>query len=153
MRLFTTVRHTATQYTMQHHEQKTRHIHCGHPALHELIELHDGDLDLVTTYRDPYRVGASWVNRYWRSADQFLRELRPQWFGEWEDYGEILAMGPEIYYVDDFDKPKVKSKGDAHKVHLALDQGDYQHFHSFVPPEWIRFAVQRSQEARRARAA
>ena len=141
MILLATIWHTGTQYAMQHLLPEHNQIHCNHPALWDFIAEHDGDLEIHTTQRDPYLVGASWGNQY-----PNMPEVEAEWFGQWKDWALILDMGPTIHRVQDFNRPKVKSKPDHKGLHWALERDRLDDYYKVVPREWIEFAQHVTRE-------
>lgn len=147
MRVLTTVWHTGTQYVMQHHERDAVLAHCGEP-FEELFDNLEGTADFVTTYRDPLRVGASWANRYRRlqvSQEDFEKEYEIHWLRQWGCYARVLMFRPKIYRVADFTEKPVKSKADRLALHRALDRGDLERYHEYIPKHWIDFANECSE--------
>lgn len=135
MILLATVWHTGTQYVMQHLLQGAVQIHCNHPNLWPTIEENDGGLEIYTTVRDPFLVAASWGNQYPSPA-----EVEQEWFGQWDDWGRIMAMGPDVFDVAEFDQPKVGSKPDRKNLHHHLARERYDKFYEVVPPHWVTYA-------------
>ena len=133
---------------MQHYEPETLQVHLGTDEWRRLLYMHGDDLEVVTTYRDPYRVGASWVNRYCQKAHNFLPEMRGDWFRMWSDYRDLLGRNCEVLCVANFDKPPVKSKPDIRGAHRALDEDNLRAYHAWMPKDWIEHAVNCSVKGR-----
>lgn len=88
--------------------------------------------EVATTYRDPFRVAASWVNygynfKYWNDL--------------WYWWGELIKL-PHVKIFDvrltqqhghEFDGMPRGVHVDTFKVHDALDRGDFDYFYKYVP--------------------
>lgn len=101
------------------------------------------DLDypeIVTTYRDPYLVGASWANRYsWR-------EVERDWRRQWQAYRDVLKVA-RVARVDEFTGPPIKFAPDK-GAHKAYSLGDMDRYHELVPKELIELALEMSESVR-----
>ncbi len=133
--ILSTVWHSGTQYCFNIIlNRKAELIHLCHDVLKHS--------DIVTTYRDPYLVGASWVNRY-ENREQMLyeqEENKHQWFTQWDCYRELLEREPVVYRVSKFTGPKMKSRGDPQGAHRMLEE-DIKSYYQRIPRDWIEHAV------------
>ena len=137
MIILATIWHTGTQYAMHNLVPQARQIHCNHPALWPEIEAHDGDVQLHTTFRDPYLVAASWGNQYPR-----LDEVASEWFGQWDDWAKIMDMGATAHLVSEFAEARIGSKPDRKNLHRYLAQKNMSAFHDIIPHRWTDYAMQ-----------
>ena len=114
-------------------------MHCGEKVFERMAQMHFDEI--VTTYRSPKRVAASWFNRG-----------NPQekvWFEQWKVWGEIMKASPKVIYADESkwydlqrsDSPPLHSFDDDTGLHQALDDGDDDYFYEQVPRNWIDFAT------------
>lgn len=123
MYLVYTIEHTGTQSLNQYLGRSGEIFHCG-----EDIDFTQFD-EIHTTYRNPYRVAASWANR--GKLDYF----------EWSKQWEAWHNRPEsiTYRINDL-PVKINSHPDTYGLHKALDNGDLEHFYKHVPEKYIEAA-------------
>jgi len=138
MILLTTIPHTGTQYMRRLLSQggdggNVRQTHCDPESV---LEAQSGRYEVITTYRSPVRVAASWGNR-----DKFSNgQKRPDWFRHWSCWAEILKDKPLIYRVDEFTGPVANAQIDKYKLHKAIDEKDWDYFYSVVPRRFVTYA-------------
>lgn len=100
--------------------------HCCPKAV-EMAQ--SGRYEVHTTYRDPYRVAASWLNRdRLKDADY--------WFRQWGAYSQIVPMATVHKPVS-----RENTFSDVLGLHEALDRGDMDYYFKHVPKEWIDFVL------------
>jgi len=142
---FATVYHTGTKYFKRTLEKKYR-ISYSHYNKSVLNQLPNYDI-IYTTYRDPYRVAASWGNRnrFQKKSPQFDR-----WEEQWTCYREALKFNPIILDFTkgsiqnniDFGLEPVNQHGDDKKLHEAIDVGNLDYLYEFIPKELVDYAVE-----------
>ncbi len=134
MILLTTVPHTGTQYMRRLlSECEMKQTHCDPETV---LEAQSGEFEVITTYRSPVRVAASWANR-----DKFINDQeRPDWFRHWSCWAEILELKPLIYNVSDFTGPVANGQIDKYGLHKAIDDKDWDYFYSVVPRRFVTYA-------------
>lgn len=91
---------------------------------------------VLTTYRDPKRVAASWANRG-RINDQRWDE---KWRIQWTCYG-LIRPHAEVVPVDVL-AGRENSVEDRTGLHAALDAGDMDKYWSIIDRDWIELAEQ-----------
>lgn len=124
-----TIWHTGTNYLMQ--KLDVDQMHCSPENIEKAK-----DREIITTYRDPLEVAASWANRYGKEkpiGEQ--KELEKEWFKQWDCWHQILDRA-KVYNVAQFEGRKVKSFTDR-GAHKALKQRDLETYFTFVPRRWI----------------
>ena len=142
MRFLTTVRHTGTTYF----EKGLRAEYGKEFDLEHISEEVFNNLDLkdiiYTTYRDPYRVAVSWVNRNMVNVPKL-------WLDSWGAYKKLLTINPIVLDVTkqvqegiDFGSKKVNSMNDAYLLHRDLDENNYKSIYQYIPKEHIDYAIE-----------
>jgi hypothetical protein len=145
MRFLTTVRHTGTTYF----EKGLRAEYGKDFDLQHISEEVFNNLDLndiiYTTYRNPYRVAASWVNRNMFSTMSNF-EL---WRDQWGAYKKLLTINPIVLDVRkqiqegiDFGDKKINSMNDASLLHRDLDENNYKSIYQYIPKDNIDYAIE-----------
>lgn len=129
-KMLSTVWHTGTESLEAERPGYVR-IHCG-PLAEALSELPQAEV--ITTYRDPLRVAAAWVNRNTLSTPDHYAT----WVQQWLAWGEI-AKRATIYDVTELTH-RLNSRPDRFGLHKMLDEGDMDQFYSVVPKELIDLA-------------
>jgi len=144
MILLTTIPHTGTQYMQRqlakgHDGNYVRVTHCDSDSV---LEAQSGRFYVITTYRSPVRVAASWGNR-----DKFSNgQERPDWFHHWSSWADILKGKPLIYRVDEFTGPVANAQVDKYGLHKAIDEKDWDYFYSVVPRRFVTYANKKTGE-------
>lgn len=98
--------------------------------------------EIATTYRDPYRVAASWANR-----DRFRindAQIERTWYRQWECWDKVKSMA-KVYPVSELGH-RLNTHEDKYGVHKALDEGDMDHFYKHVPTELLILPVEYCNE-------
>jgi len=132
--LLTTVKHSGTHSLLEVLGKDNVELrHCC-PGIFEDIEQWDS---IATTYRDPYRIAASWANRGFFKPDYPLGRT---WYVQWENWHKVKPLAT-VYPVDEIGH-RLNSSEDVLRVHQALDDGDMNHFYRYVPKEAIEYALQ-----------
>ena len=103
--------------------------HCNKTA--EAI-ARGGEHEVITTFRDPYRIAASWINR------DRLKTYPREWHTQWDHWSRIAPLA-KIYRTDSLTK-KLNTHKDTYQLHAALDRGDLETFHQRVPIAYIDYA-------------
>lgn len=139
MLFYSTLIHSGTTYFKSGLERKypVRHRHFDQLTM----KIAEGYDFFATTYRDPYRIGASWAN-----TDKSYQ--RHEWAIQWENYAKFLALNPLIFDVHAgrlqhgmvFGEKPLNQHKDKYDLHKALDEGDLDYYHSKVPIHMIEFA-------------
>jgi len=133
--ILVTIRGTGTNYVLAHREAKQ--IHVCDPRLDDVI-----DDDWITTYRDPYLVAATWVNRCEQA------EIDATWYPAWDYYAaEVLPRAVEILRVEDFTGPVIKGWGDTTAKDAYLC-GDMQTYFDIVPEKMVDHALNLTTDLR-----
>lgn len=139
MDILVTLRGTGTNYVMT--QRDVIQIHCCDPSLDE-DEVQASPW--ITTYRDPYLVAATWVNRCEQA------EIDATWYAGWDYYANVvLPRAVEILRVEDFTGPVVKGWGDTTAKDAYL-RGDMETYHSMVPEEMVNHALSLTIDMRAA---
>jgi len=95
-----------------------------------------GDLEVVTTYRDPLRTAASWGNR---------GELKRDWIEYWNNWVDLMETAPSVFHVSEFKGPVVNSYPDKLGLHKAIDDEDWDYFYSVAPRNMVSHAMEASK--------
>lgn len=148
MLLLTTVMHTGTTYFYEvlQREPDSAYAHCTWAVVKSLNNYEW----IATTWRDPYAVAASWVNR-----GQVDGKWHLEWFRQWTCYRRIREWGlanPSKFRLFDIakgrfqhghdfgDEPK-NQYGDRFLLHDALKKGDLEYFFTRVPRAYLEHAL------------
>lgn len=130
--LLATIWQTGTQYMLRQFPG-ARQVHCYAHMVEQLDDLPPGRI--ITTFRDPYLVAASWANRY------HWPEVEGTWREQWEVWAEIVEMGAEVFHVADFDGPVVKPTPHDRGAKRAYQRGDMAAYFRYVPESLVEFAL------------
>jgi len=107
-----------------------------------VVDAYSGHYDVITTYRDPVRVAASWGNR-----DKFgAGQERPDWYKHWDCWAEILKTNPVVYRVDEFTGPVANPHEDKYELHKAIDEEDWDYFYGIIPRKAVDYANEKVGE-------
>lgn len=87
-----------------------------------------------TTYRDPYRVAASWANRI---NIPFKESTILKWNKQWSIWRDLEAEEIALSTL-----PILNKYPDKLGLHDALDKGDLTYFFQYVSQEHIDFALE-----------
>lgn len=147
MKFLTTVRHTGTTYFQKGFEANLKKgtFNLKHVS-EELLKEIQPDWELYTTYRNPYRVAASWANR-----NMFYNpEGLIFWKDSWEAYRKLLYLNPTVLDVTkgqvfegiDFGSKPLNKFGDAYQLHKSLDKGETERLYQFIPKALIIHAIE-----------
>lgn len=141
--LLATVPHTGTtSLEAQIKEVYRSECKVTHLVKNVIEELPGYDI-VITTVRDPYRVGAAWVNRYGR----FYKKPKENkaWFTNWDNLAKLLQC-PEtrVYYSSNENRadskrlrmPPDRPHEDTHRAYAALDN-NMDYFYSMIPRSHI----------------
>lgn len=134
MILLSTLWQSGTNYMMQCLDGEVHQVHCG-PAALECIEECAPER-IVTTFRSPYLVAASWANRYnWN-------EVWQDWTTQWSTWRElVLEHGAQIRDVKNFSGPPVKITPHDKGAKMAYLAGDRDEYYKRVPEPLIAYAL------------
>lgn len=147
MKFLSTVRHTGTTYFQKGFEANLPKgtFNLKHVS-DEVIDSFEPDWEIYTTYRDPYRVAASWANR-----NMFYNPEGSQvWMESWTAYKRLLTLNPKVLDftkgkvfdgIDFGDKP-LNSFGDAYQLHKSIDEGDFNRLYQFIDKANIDYAIE-----------
>lgn len=138
-----TVWHTGTKYFKAGLEREyiLSYSHLNKSVLRQVPNYEK----VFTTYRDPKRVAASWLNRH----KSFKKEnLTNKWLEQWGCYKELLKTKPIVL---DFTKGReqagivfpespINSHSDDLSMHKALDAGDLDYLYRKIPKELMDIA-------------
>lgn len=126
MKLLFTVEHTGTHSYLEELGQCAQ-VHCG-----QEVDFNKYS-EVISLYRDPYRVGASWANRYFEPLDDYKFNL---WCVQWKAWAEtdsVLVATETLGY-------QLNTVYDEFGLHKALDENNMEHYHKYVPKRFIEFA-------------
>ena len=150
-RIVTTVRHTGT-HSIKEQFPDYYHWHCNPEALN-LIKSTLGNSNVITTYRDPLRVAASWYNR--AQLPVGTKDYQSphnagcvfSWKEAWFHYGEILKLIPKenIFPMESL-KHKLYTHPDKQGMHELLDKGDMDSFYQIADKSLIDYAYKQCSE-------
>lgn len=135
---FLTVPHTFTNSTRMLLDKESIKYRFTH--FEKIYEIKiDGvlkDHNVITTYRDPFLVAASWANRMKWNA---LRKRR--FMGNWTRWGLVVPHAVKIYVIDDMIYWKNKGTfGDTSGAVLALTEKNWNRYFEIIPRELIEHA-------------
>jgi hypothetical protein len=137
--LFTTVPHSVTTSARMMLDKmpfKYKFTHCEklmEPKLGEIID----EFNIITTYRDPYLVAASWVNR--RPLDSIRSR---HWIANWKRWAILAPHAVKVFRIKDLTVHKNQYRwGDTSGAYAAYEAGDFDRYFQIVPKHLILFAV------------
>lgn len=142
-----TVWHSGTQYFKYGLEQA---------GAIKFVHFHSEEIEpegqLFTTYRDPYKVAASWANRGY--FDGQYPDIYNRWLGQWEGFRDFLKLSPTVLDVTKgrdqggfrFGGNPVNSIPDK-GAHKALEDGNKDFIHKLISEELINHAIECSYAA------
>jgi len=147
-----TVWHTGTKYFKAGLEKKYRvaYSHFNESVLRQIPNYEE----VYTTYRDPYRVAASWGNRgHFSHRDN--SGVYAKWDAQWECYKEALRLNPiildftqgQIQHDIDFGEEVINSHADAKHFHRELDNGNIDYLFRSIPQKHIDHAIECAKAA------
>ena len=88
---------------------------------------------MITTYRDPLKVGASWGNRYDLFKDKVIVNY---WYDLWRNWAWFIRChSPELRRASLFSGPAINSEPDHRGLHAALRDGNLDYYNCHVPTE------------------
>lgn len=125
MILLATVAHSGTHSLEDFLGDVELHDHCS-PKLLDYIKTRH--CPIAMTYRNPFRVAASWANR-----GQFERM---DFIEQWTYWLKIKPMAT-VYRVEDL-PVKLHTHADTLGVHKALDNKDWNTFYKHVPKDIMK---------------
>ena len=135
MYLISTIEHSGT-----HSLIKTLGLE-GVPAEHcrpEVVEwAKSGKYEVITAYRNPYSVAASWHNR---KLFPLGWESEIEWVEQWECWLEIAKVAT-IYKTEDLPVKLNQWHKDTHGLHKALSENDMNHYFKFVPESYVQINI------------
>lgn len=101
------------------------------------------DFNLITTYRNPYEVGATWANR--RKLDpQAMR----QWKSNWVRWGIMVKAAAKVVEHSDLTEHLNRNPhGDKTGAFAAYEAGDFESYYQIVPKHLIDLACKISVAA------
>lgn len=134
--LLTTVYHTASNHFYRKLLKKYEQVAFTHINTAALSKADVYD-DVYTTYRDPYRVAASWYNRGRFDTAQG----RASWMTQWHNYSKLLEKNPTILRTEGT-RGKANLYWDKRGAHALLDERDMLHFNRLVPKSLINHALE-----------
>ena len=140
-RIVTTVRHTGSHSIIEQFPGYT-HWHCN-PQVWGLIEQNLDKINVITTYRDPLRTAASWLNRGqlpFKAGSPHRDGCIFSWKEAWFYYGKIIKTNPDIYRMEDLDH-KLYTHDDSSGAHSLLDNGDIEGYYKLVNKDLIDYAL------------
>lgn len=145
--LVTTVWHTGSNYLRKKLEGEGHEVEFMHCEPRVFSPKHLARFDEYhTTYRDPFKVAASWGNRYDLMHDT---EIQAHWYSLWTTYHLVLRdLEPHIHHVSDFDGPKINEYLDERLLHDALEREDWELYGRYIPMEMVAYAIQWSALAK-----
>lgn len=123
------------------HEMKPeyRTTHCGKEIIKECSKK---DVDLLTTYRDPKRIAASWYNRGLLGSEAD----KETWRYRWDSYRTLLNTA-KVYTMNDLNC-KLNTVKDKYGLHAMLDNNDMDKYYSIIDKDLIDHAYDCSTGAR-----
>lgn len=153
--LMSTVWHTGTTYFRIPLLEQYGQLEARHCCPEVLPIVHEYDW-IVTTYRDPKRVAASWCNRG-RDLNKaaWVKRWRVQWDSYWqlreledtvERFTVFKSSDGRVQHGHVFGPVPLNSHGDTHNLHEALNRGDLDYFYSKVPEACVRYALHNAFE-------
>lgn len=144
-RIVVTVRHTGTHSILEQYPGY-KHWHCN-PLAYDLIQSTFGKANVLTTFRDPKRVAASWFNRGQLPTSRMYSGTSEgcifSWKEAWDYYGKILEMIPRenVYFMKDL-KHKLYTHGDVTGAHTLLDNNNMDQYYKLIDQDLIGYAYQ-----------
>jgi len=144
-RIITTVRHTGSHSIIEQYPGY-KHWHCN-PQAYDLIDSNIGRINVITTYRDPKRVAASWMNRGQLPFNGMGSPHREgcifSWKEAWEYYGKILKVIPKenVHLMEDL-KYKLYQHDDTHGAHALLDNNDMKGYYRLINKDLTDYAYE-----------
>ena len=151
-RIITTVPHSGTHSLMSMYGED-RHWHCDETVL-EFVENNIDYIDVLTTYRKPERVAASWYNRNSQRNGTVSKPteqgIRSRWKKYWGYYGDILkkAKNVEIFNMEDLGC-RLYASADKLRLHSFLDDDKLDKFYDIVDKDLIKYAYKQINPHRR----
>jgi len=140
-RVLTTVRHTGSHSLIEQYPGY-KHWHCN-PQAYDLIKNNIGSINVITTYRDPKRVAASWLNRGQLPFSGMGSPHREgcifSWKEAWEYYGKILELIPKVLFMKDL-RSKLYTYEDKAGAHALLDNDSMSEYYKLVNKDLIDYA-------------
>ena len=143
MILLTTVKHSGTNSLKALIGGDVELRHCSDDIWQDL-DKYDS---IVTTYRDPLRVAASWANRGLFSEHDHLMERT--WRAQWRNWVRIYPLA-RVYPVDEMGI-RLNRHDDIKGLHKALDDGDIKTYYRQVPINEIDYVLNLTREAHGAK--
>jgi hypothetical protein len=149
-----TVWHTGSKYfaagLRNHYDRVTlEHLTAGG------VSKINMNADIYTTYRDPYRVAASWINRgHFEKESILLNHMK--WVDQWNRYEHLLnVFDPIVLHLEkgrhqaglDFGGGIINSQEDIKGIHRALDQGKVEKVYDYLPKVYLDHAIMKSRGA------
>lgn len=143
MILLTSIWHCGTHSRLEEIPDHARKLQSG-----EVIQCHcntdalkhaEKADQILMTFRNPYRVAASWVNR--GRLPKLPHQRNRTWCEQWRIWAELVPRAHEVRSVDDL-KHRLNTHVDEHGLHAMIAAGDYGLFHAYVPRELIKFAYE-----------
>lgn len=134
--LVCTVWHTGSNYVRDRLKRQGYNVifqHCDEQIFSRIDDIDPAKI--VTTLRDVLDTAASWANRY-NMQDPMYRYY---WIMLWAGWERLLSYNPEIWLVEDFKGPKIRSAGDPKRMHEIRNQ-DLEQFYQFFPKDLVDFA-------------
>lgn len=145
-KLITTVQHSGTHSLLAEHPEY-KHWHCDEFVL-DLITSNLNKMDVLTTYRTPERVAASWHNRQIHRGHISMPakdNIKGRWERVWKHYGEIIKLPcVKIFPVEDL-KHKEFAHADKLNLHAYLDSGNMADYYKMVDSDLIEYAYKQIQ--------
>lgn len=101
--LLTTVHRSFTHSVHAMLQEELGDVYRMHTWPNGIVMARTGNYRVITTYRDPRDVAATWAKRsqHWRSG---------LWRAQWEAWAEIVPTAERIYRLEDLDR-KLGSMG------------------------------------------
>ena len=105
--------------------------------------------NVYTTYRNPYRVAASWGNRgHFSKIDNTVNYNK--WLEQWGCFKDALEINPMVLdftkeseqFGIDFGIEPINAYSDANNIHKELDKGNKEYLFKLIPKEYIDFAIE-----------
>ncbi len=98
---------------------------------------------VITTWRDPLRVAASWANRGRWGREAWYRRWREQWGA----YGKLLECKPTIFdctkgqyqHGETLGPVPLNQSADNLGLHKSLNDGNYDLYYSIIDKHLIDF--------------
>jgi len=141
--LVSTVWHTGTHSLVKHRwgdahgaylNDEIRWLHC----IESVKDLLPVTTKAVTTYRQPERVAAAWINRN-KKQPCFSSSNETGWMEQWRIWAKIIVPMAEVVSVNDL-PVKIAGCEDRWQLHQYIEADDWKSYYEIVPKWAVEYA-------------